>query len=472
MKKVTVAIIGGGVSGLTVAHWLNKRQVDVVVLEKEAEVGGTMKTVREKGFLIETGPNNALETTPLFKELVADCGIEKEFIYTNPVGENRYILRDGKLIALPLKPPAFIASRLFSTAAKLRLLKEPFVGRADKEESIAEFVVRRLGREFLDYAIDPFVAGIFAGRPEALSVRAAFPRLYALEEKYGGLIKGMIGGRRERKRRAEVAKDRAESFSFVEGMQSLPLALADTLGPRVVTSADVRSIRPTSVRKGPGGRRARFMIEYVRARRRMSLAADHVVLSIPAYAASSIVAPLSIEAGATLNSIPYSPVASIFLGFRKEDVRHPVAGFGFLVPSRERRGILGCLWSSSLFPRRAPEGAVAFTTFVGGGRQPELVDLREDALCDLALSEVKKIMQIEGKHVYLRLTRWQKAIPQYELGHLAKIETLDRFEAAHPGVWFCSNFKGGISVGDCVKSARETADRVLQSLKESSVHIN
>ena len=442
------------------------------MLEKGAEVGGTMKTVREKGFLIETGPNNALETTPLFKELVADCGIEKEFMYTNPVGENRYILRDGKLIALPLNPPAFIASRLFSTAAKLRLLKEPFIGRAEKEESIAEFVVRRLGREFLDYAIDPFVAGIFAGRPEALSVRAAFPRLYALEEKYGGLIKGMIGGRRERKRRAEVAKDRAESFSFLEGMQRLPLALAKTLRGRVVTSADVKSIRPTIARKDRGGKGVRFIIEYGYRKRRARLAADHVVFSIPAYAASSIIAPLSVEAGAMLKAISYSPVASIFLGFRKEDVRRPVAGFGFLVPSREQRGILGCLWSSSLFPHRAPEGTVALTTFVGGARQPELVDLKEDALCDLALSEVKKIMEIEGKHVYLRLTRWRKAIPQYELGHLAKIEILDKFEQAHPGVWFCSNFKGGISVGDCVKSARETADRVLQSLKESSVHIN
>lgn len=198
-RRATVAVIGAGVSGLSVAHWLNKRQVNVVVLEKESTVGGTMKTVRESGFVVETGPNNALETTPLFKELIADCGLQGQFIYANPVGEKRYILREGRLIALPLSPAAFIASRLFSASAKLRLLKEPFIGRAENEESVAEFVVRRLGREFRDYAVDPFVAGIFAGQAEALSVRAAFPRLYALEEKYGGLVKGTIGGRRERK---------------------------------------------------------------------------------------------------------------------------------------------------------------------------------------------------------------------------------------------------------------------------------
>lgn len=471
-RRVTVAIVGAGISGLSVAHWLHKQQVDVAVLERQGEVGGTMKTVRDGGFLVETGPNNALETTPLFKELIADCGLEKEFTYTNPVGENRYVLRDGRLIVLPLSPPAFIASRLFSTKAKLRLLKEPFVGRANKEESIAEFVVRRLGREFLDYAIDPFVAGIFAGRPEVLSVRAAFPRLYALEEKYGGLIKGMIGGRRERKKRAEKAKDRAESFSFLHGMQTLPLALARDLPSRVMKDAEVKSVRPATRLEDRIDDGVKFIVEYSHAGQPAALAVDRVVLSIPAYAASTIVRPLSVEAGTILDSIPYSPVASIFLGFQKKDVHHSLAGFGFLVPSRERRNILGCLWSSSLFPDRARDGTVALTAFVGGGRQPDLVDLGEDALCDLALSEVKKIMQIEGKHVYLRLTRWKKAIPQYELGHLDKIEALGRFEGEHSGLWFCSNFKGGISVGDCVKSARETADRVLQSLKETSVHIN
>jgi len=180
-----VVIIGAGVSGLSVAHWLSKSGVDVTVLEKDPVVGGTMKTVREDGFIVEIGPNSALETTPFVKEIVDDCGLQDEFLYANPTSNNRYILRDGKLHRLPLTPPAFLATRLFSFSAKLRLLKEPFIGRANKEESIAEFVERRLGKEFLDYAIDPFVAGIFAGRPESLSVRAAFPKLYALEEKYG-----------------------------------------------------------------------------------------------------------------------------------------------------------------------------------------------------------------------------------------------------------------------------------------------
>jgi protoporphyrinogen/coproporphyrinogen III oxidase len=183
--KTDVIVIGEGITGLSTAYWLKKRGINVTVLAKDNGVGGTMKSVQEQGFLYETGANTALETTPHFKELVSDLKLESEFIYANPEGKNRYILRDNVLQSMPLGPGSFFLTKLFSTAAKFRVVKEPFIGRAEKEESVAEFVERRLGREFLDYAIDPFVAGVFAGKTEQLSVRSAFPKLYALEEKYG-----------------------------------------------------------------------------------------------------------------------------------------------------------------------------------------------------------------------------------------------------------------------------------------------
>ena len=418
--RADVIVIGGGVSGLSVAYWLHKQGIGVQVLERDREVGGTMKTIREDGFLVETGPNSALETTPYFKEIVSDCGLEDEFLYTNPAGNNRYILKNGTLRRLPLDPVSFLTTDLFSAKAKLRLLLEPFIGRADREESIAEFVERRLGREFLDYAIDPFVAGIFAGRPEVLSVRAAFPKLYALEEKYGGLIKGMLLGSRERKQREEKAKDRAESFSFKGGMQTFPAAIARKLGSRVVTGASVLSITPAQGTHlaGEAGDR-RFAVTYAFQGGEATVFARTVVLSVPASAASFLVRPISPPTADVLSSIYYPPVASVFAAFQRSDVAVQTDGFGFLVPSRENRQILGALWSSSLFPGRAPEGIVAFTTFVGGGRQPDLVNREENELCDLALTELKNIMQITGNNVYLRVTRWQKAIPQYEVGYLA-----------------------------------------------------
>jgi oxygen-dependent protoporphyrinogen oxidase len=465
-QRTDVAIIGAGISGLSLAHWLRKQGVEVIVLEKDSDVGGTMKTVRESGYLVETGPNSALETTPLIKELVTDCALESEFQYANPSSKNRYILKNGKLVRLPLSPPAFLGSKLFSLSAKLRLLKEPFIGRAEKEESVAQFVERRLGREFLDYAIDPFVAGIFAGRPEALSVRAAFPKLYALERDYGGLIKGMLGGRKVRKAREEKAKDRAETFSFKNGMQVFPRALAGRPGTRVLVDAQVEAIGHEQPGTPPDEDESdRYSVVFRRRGSDFALHARSLVLSVPAYVAATLIRTISPSTSDLLSSIYYPPVASLFAAYRRSDIRGPVDGFGFLVPSRERRQILGSLWSSSLFEGRAPEGTVGMTTFVGGGRQPDLVNRDEKELCDLALTDLENIMQIEGKNVYSRVTRWQKSIPQYEIGYLSIVEALERCERQFPGLYFCSNFKGGISVGDCVKSSFDTAHRIVSSLK-------
>lgn len=398
-NNVDVVVIGAGISGLSVAHWLTQAGLQVLVLESDAEVGGTMKTIREHGFLVETGPNSALETTPFIQELVRDLNLHAEFLYANPAGRNRFILKHGRLHALPLNPVAFLTTPLFSLAAKLRVLKEPFIGRAEHEESIAEFVVRRLGQEFLDYAIDPFVAGVYAAKPDRLSVQAAFPKLYALEQRYGGLLKGMVRGRKERRARTEQAKDRAQTFSFLDGMQTLPHALAQRLGQNVLCNAKVTTIRARGG-VGQGEQPARYTVEFLRNTIAQTAEANTVVVATPAHAAAHLLRSCFPATAETLASIPYAPVASVFLGFKHEDVPYSLNGFGFLVPSVEQRNILGCLWSSSLFPRRAPEGSVGMTVFIGGSRQPELVERDEEQLVQTALEELKSIMQITGKAVY------------------------------------------------------------------------
>lgn len=468
-QKTDVLIVGGGISGLCTAHWLNKKGIGVLVLETESEVGGTMKTVREEGYLVEAGPNSALETTPLFGELVTDLSLEGEFLYANPAGKKRYILKGGILHPLPMSLPAFLTTSLFSTGAKLRLLKEPFVGRADREESIAEFVTRRLGREFLDYAIDPFVAGVYAARPEHLSVRAAFPKLYALEENYGGLIRGMVKGRKERRQRAEKSKDRAKTFSFQSGMQTLPLALAKHLGERVILRSKVTGIQDLTLDNSvpPDEPDARhFRIEFLREEHGVEVEADAVLLTIPAGLAAPIVRPFSHELSRLLREIQYPPVGSVFLGYPVEHLDRSLDGFGFLVPTKEHRSILGCLWSSSLFPGRSPLGHAGLTAFVGGSRQPELAKLSESDLVELVTRELETIMQIRGKPVYWRVTKWPKAIPQYEMGYPARMEALDRFEEEHRGLFLSGNYRGGISVGDCVANAWSMAERIAGSLSQ------
>ncbi|MDI6804839.1 MAG: protoporphyrinogen oxidase [Bacteroidota bacterium] len=458
--KKHVAVIGAGISGLTTAFWLQQKGIDVTVLEKDSEVGGTMKTTNENGWLVECGPNSALETTPLFNQLFSDLGILDERIYASESSNKRYILRDNILHPLPMNLAAFLKTKLWSVKGKLRLLKEPFIGRAEKEESIAEFVERRLGREFLDYAINPFVAGVYAGNPEDLSVRSAFPKLYALEEKYGGLIKGMIKGRKERKQRAEKAKDSAKMFSFKNGMQTLPRVLSKALGEKIRLNANVINTIPTKI-----GDRRIYVTTYQHNGENKSIESDAVVLAVPSYTVSKIIEPIDPGTSKVLNSIYYPPVAEIVTGYKLEKIKRDLDGFGYLIPTKEKRKILGTIWSSTIYPNRAPEGYVSFTTFVGGSRNPEMLDNDDDKILDFTNSELKSIIGIEGEPDFVKIMRWDKAIPQYRLGYYKTIETIERFEQNFPGAFVCSNYRGGIAVGDCVMSADKIVYGIIEFLK-------
>ncbi len=335
----TVVVVGAGISGLCAAYFLKREGIDVVVLERDSTVGGTMKTIRDDSWLVETGPNSALETTPLFGEIFHDLRLEDRRVYANAAAKKRYVVKNGSLHPLPMDLFAFLKSRLWTWPGKLRLLREPFVGRTDREETVGEFVRRRLGSEFLDYAANPFVAGVYAGDPEQLSVQVAFPKLYALEERYGGLIKGMLLGRKERKARAEKAKVGAEVFSFDEGMQSFPQAIAARLGESVKLNVRVETIIPVRAGHYPVytiyGPRATPIVREAAA----------TVLATPAYVTSGMIRPIDPETASTLESIYYAPVAEVFMGFRAAQVKRALDGFGFLVPQKEKRSILGTIWS-------------------------------------------------------------------------------------------------------------------------------
>jgi oxygen-dependent protoporphyrinogen oxidase len=455
-------VIGGGMSGLTAAWWLHRAGARVTVFEREDLPGGTIRTVRDGEWLIETGPNSSLETTPLFNRMFGELGILDRRVYPAAAGERRYIVRNGHLHPLPMGPGAFLTSRLWSARGKLRLLKEPFVGRAREEESVAAFVERRLGREFLEYAINPFVAGVYAGNPEELSVRVAFPKLYALEANYGGLIRGMIGGRRERRRRAEKAKDRAKLFSFTGGMDVFPRAIANALGESFQGGTHC-----TGIDRETGGT-GRFKVRVVTAGVERLVGADAVIVAVPAFAASGLVRRFSESLADRLNAVFYPPVAQVFLGFPEDRVAQPLDGFGFLVPAMERRTILGTIWSSALFPGRAPAGCVALTTFVGGARQPDLAGLPDRQLQDLVTAELRRLMGVSGDPLIVNIARWERAIPQYNLGYQSLLDGINSLEKSVPGLFLCANYRGGIAVGDCVMSGERTASSVSAFLGSDS----
>lgn len=451
-----IAVIGAGISGLSTAHFLKKGGADVVIFEKNNYPGGTISSKVVDGYLVENGPNSTSETNLVIDELLNDLKIGDEKVYADENSKYRFILRNGRLHALPSGVGSFFSTKLWSVGGKFRLFGEPFVGRANHEESIADFVTRRLGAEFLDYAINPFVAGVYAGNPSELSVRAAFPKLYDLEEKYGGLLKGTIKGAKERRKRPDKAKVSAKLFAFKSGMGILPTTISKEFAETICYNVSVVSVKFEN---------QKFVLNFSLNGKTDSEKYDAIVLSTPSYAAAEIVRPRLPELSNELAKIKYPPVAVAVLGYKRDQIKIDLRGFGFLVPEVENRKILGTIWSSSIFPNRAPEGCVELTTFIGGSRQPKVIKLSAEEIAKVAHEENATLMKIEGKTAFQSVSKWEKAIPQYNIGHLSIMDAVRHVESVHKGFYICSNYKDGISVADCIANGKKTAEAILAGAK-------
>ncbi len=448
-----IVILGAGISGLSTAYLLNKDGYDVTVLEKKSEVGGSMESTWESGYMFDRGPNSGLETTPLIGTMVEELGLQDQLMYASKEGNKRYILRNDHLHALPMSPIAFIKTKLFSPAAKLRLFIEPLIGKSNDGyyQSISEFVTRRLGKEFLDYAINPFVAGVYAGNPEELSVKSAFPKLYALEEEYGGLIVGTIKSIRKRKQRAEKSKQSARMFSFKDGMQILPKTIADKLGKKVITSAEVISLQ-----KNETG----YSVIYNHGESSQRIDCDILLSTLPAYIGADLFKAFDDKLSKHLSQIYYPPVLVMFLGYNETDIAQPLDGFGFLVPAKEKKSFLGAIWSSVIFQNRSETGKAVFTLFVGGARNPEVGNVDKQALIKKVKDEFHQLMKISAEPVYESYRYWSQAIPQYNLGYIEHENYFDEFEKKNRGIILGGNYRGGISVGDCIKNSEILSNRI------------
>ncbi len=459
-KTIKIAILGAGISGLATAFWLDKDGFDITVIEAKDKAGGSMETTFKNGFLIDSGPNSGLETSPLISQIVESVGLKDEMIYANEEGDKRYILKNDELHALPMNPFAFLKTGLFSPLAKLRLIAEPFIGKSKDGyyQSISQFVKRRLGHEFLDFAIDPFVSGVFAGDPDSLSVKSAFPKLYRLEEIYGGLIKGMILGAKERKERSEQSKQSARMFSFKKGMQSFPESIAKNLKGNLLFNSHVEKV----IQK-----KNRFKIQYSCDNKKKELMTDIVLSTIPAYKTIPLFSELDNEIKTHVNDIYYPPVKVLHLGFKKESIGRDLDGFGFLIPKKENKPFLGAIWSSVIFSNRADDDKAAFTLFLGGSRSPGLLDNETSELVDQVIKEFKKIMKIEEDPIFTYERLWSKAIPQYNIGYIEHERYFEKFEMMNPGIFLSGNFRGGISVGDCVINSELTYKRILEYIRKS-----
>lgn len=438
-----VCIIGGGISGLTTAFLLKQKGFGVTVFEAAESVGGNIQTIEKDGYTVEQGPNSLLKA-PRLVDLVKLLKLEDKVIAADESAKKRYILSDGKLEAMG--PMSFV-NGYFSLKTLLSLVREPFVrSRSPEKESVAEFVTRRISEEFLDKAIDPFVSGVYAGDSHDLSMRSAFPKLFEMERDFGSLIMGTI------RRKVEKADPQfPRTFSFKGGLKTLIKRLADEIGEGITVGAPVEQIE--------GLDDGRFRVN--------SREFDAVVISTPSYVAAGLIADRDRALSELLSTVNYPQVAVVVTGFSSEKFVTRPDGFGFLIPSKEKRPILGTLYHSTVFPERSPKGYHLLMTFVGGVRSGSGLDERsDDELIALVRQQLGDIIGVSGEPDFVHIKRWKKAIPQYRVGYEDVTDACARFENENPGVYFCSNFYRGISMSDCVKNAFATADSVSAFLDQ------
>ena len=442
----SVAVIGAGIAGLAAAHRLLTAGVDVTVYEGADRVGGVVHTVHDSGFLVEDGPNTITAPAPLLRQLLSDLHLLDRMIPAAAVARRRYVIRHGRPVSLPSGPLDLLTTALLSPRGRLRLLAEPFAAAPPaSDESVADFARRRLGSEAAAYLVDPFVAGIFAARADQLSVRYALPRIAAMEREHGSLFRGALAAA---KKRTSGSPRRPTIWSLPEGLGELPAALAAPLSGRIEFGAPVLA----AARSGDAWE---LRVDGREAPARHAA----IIWAAPAH---RLVAALPIDhrSAEALTGLFYAPVAVVALGFRRADVGHPLDGFGMLAPSAEGRRILGTLFSSSLFPGRAPDGMVLLTTFVGGARSPELAADPPEVQLPRVLGELRALLSIRGEPVYHRLVQWPAAIPQYRPGHAAVNAAIDEFERL-PGVALAGSYRAGVSVGDTIASGLAAAERIM-----------
>jgi oxygen-dependent protoporphyrinogen oxidase len=457
-NPIQVAVIGAGISGLACAYRLQQLGLDVTVFEANQAPGGLIDSVERDGFLLEAGPQS-FQGTPALLDLIRELGLECQLQKADPRAP-RYVLLHGRLRKIPMSPQALLASTLLNPSSRWKIASEPFKKSQppSEEESVAAFVRRKFGHEILEYLVAPFVSGVYAGDPEKLSLKAAFPTLDEWEREYGSVLRGAMKSRPPKEQRTGAPP----LCSFTHGVAALPRAMAAKIGDKLFYGTHAISVDFS-------GRRASAACEirFVRNGQEQSAAARAVVVATPAYAAAHLLEACSPQLSHTLSGIAYAPVAVVASTHYRQQVGDPLEGFGFLVPRGEKVRTLGTVWNSSLFPGRAREGSVTITSFIGGATDPDIIHLPEEKIAAIVAEENSRILGITGSPVETAVWKYARALPQYNLGHGHIVEAIRDAERASPGLFFAGNYLEGPAVGKCVENGFQTAEAVCKHLQNA-----
>ena len=460
-NPVQALIVGAGISGLTTAFALRKAGIDARIVDRASRPGGLIQSVRRDGYLVECGPQSFSGNASL-TSICRDLEILDRRILADSKAP-RFVLINGALEKVPLGP-GLLVSPLMGGGTRTALFRDVF-GRSeapDSDESVASFIRRKFSPTLLDRLVGPFVSGIYAGDPEKLSLRAAFPILYEAEQTSGSVLRGLLKVMKARKaKRGPLPREKPTLQTFREGNDTLVRALAEKLGAYLSLEAEVISIRPLDPGREP--KTPRFRVGLHTPSGTEFLETERLVLAVPTDRAGKLLAPLGRAFESQLRTVDYSGVAVVSLGYRKEDVGHPLDGFGFLVPRSSGLTVLGTVWNSSLFPGRAPGHHVLLTSFVGGATNPDATKQPADQLVALVHREIKPLMQLREGPVFSNVSVWPRALPQYNLGHTARMAAINNCRADFPGLYLTGNYLNGPAIGACVEQALKVADEIRVS---------
>jgi oxygen-dependent protoporphyrinogen oxidase len=450
-------VIGAGISGLAAAVRLAERGVDVGVFDAAERAGGVISSVERNGFLFELGPQS-FQTTPALLDLIRSAGVGEECVMA-PSRAPRYVYAGGRLNAVPMGPQIMVSGSLLGWGTRMRLMRD-LAGHSappERAESLAEFVRRKFGGEMLDRLAGPFVSGIYAGDPERLGLGDAFPDILRWEKEHGSVLRGAMRSMKARRERGEARPGLA---AMRRGNASLFDALAAKLGARLRLGIAVESIRVTGSANAPG-----FEVRMRGAAGEEAHTAECVVMATPTGAAAKMLGSLAPRAAELLGRVEYAPVAVVGAGYRREQVKNPLDGFGFLMARSERRKTLGTVWMSSLFPGRAPSGHVNMASFIGGATNPATTELPPDEIAGIVERELAPILGISGAPVERMVWVHRRALPQYNVGHRRLVEEILLEVARVPGLFLVGNYVDGPSTGACVDLAFRTAERVVKAFE-------
>ncbi len=458
MKTTRVAIVGGGITGLAAAAWLEQDHGidDVVVVEATGTAGGKIRSLVDSGFTLEEGPQGFLDNAPDTLELASLVGLDDALVQADEGAADRFILRGGKLRRVAASPLAFMMSDILPLAGRLRLLGEPFARRRpDRDETVFDFARRRIGPQAAEVLVDAMVTGVFAGDSQKLSLAATFPRMAAMEAEHGSLTRALIAKVREAKRAGKKSGGPAgpggRLTTFGGGMVRLPQSLSERLGMSLILDSPILSL-------------SRESGAFILATEGEAISADAVLLCLPAAATANLVADLAPDAVAPLTGITTAPIAVVMLGY--DDAAafgRPVRGFGFLVPRGETVGLLGTLYCHDIFPGQAPAGTLLLRAMVGGAREPEAAALDDDALLARVRSGLAQVYGADPEPDRVWIVRWEHGISQYAVGHLDRVAAAEAAVGA-AGLELAGSPYRGVSVNDCIKQARAAAHRIARRL--------